>query len=306
MNPVAAVALTGGVLAAGAYLVAVLDGLFAASSSGGGLAVGVALTAPWRRAALLLSQRRTVTERPDAPAWALAPALLAGLAAVALAAVPFAPGLEIADIEAGIVLFGAAMLQVMVGVFLHGWSANSAFPLIGAYRFAAVALSFGIPFSLVIITTAIPAESLAVGEIIHSQRHLWNVVRQPLGLLVYLITAVGMAFWGPFRLPDGADLSGGTAAETSGAALAVWRLARAAVLVSLAAMGAAAFLGGHLGPWLPGWGWTAVKTLVLLTLMVWIGHRLPRMRVEWVVHTGWVVLLPVALVDVFVSGALSL
>jgi NADH-quinone oxidoreductase subunit H len=232
--------------------------------------------------------------------------LLAGLAAVGLAAVPLAPGLEIADIEAGIVLFGAAMLQVMVAVFLHGWSANSVFPLIGAYRFAALALSFGIPFSLVIITTAIPAESLAVGEIIRSQQGIWNVVRQPLGLPVYLATALGFAFWGPFRLPDGADLAGGTEAEVSGAARLAWHLARAAVLVSLAAMGAAVFLGGHLGPWLPGWGWTAVKTIALLTLMVWIGHRLPRVRTEWVVQTGWVVLLPVALADVFVSGALAL
>lgn len=306
MNPFAAFALIGGVLAGGAYFVVALDGLFAASASGRRPTAGAVLAAPLRTAAFLLSQRRTVTERPDAPAWALAPALLAGLAAVALTAVPLSPGLEIADIEVGIVLFGAAMLQVMVAVFLHGWSANSVFPLIGAYRFAALALSFGIPFSLVVITTAIPAESLAVGEIIRSQEGIWNVVRQPLGLPVYLVTALGIAFWGPFRLPDGTDLGGGTAAEVSGAARLVWHLARAAILVALAAMGAAVFLGGHLGPGLPGWGWTAVKTLALLIVMVWSGHRFPRMRTEWVVHTGWVVLLPVALADVFVSGALAL
>jgi len=121
-----------------------------------------------------------------------------------------------------------------------------------------------------------------------------------------LITALGFSFWGPMQLPDGADLAGGTSAEVSGTALLGWRIARVAILVAVAAMGAAAFLGGHLGPWLPGWLWMMVKTLGLVALMIWSGHRIARTRMESVVLLGWTILLPVALVDVFVSGALTL
>ncbi len=302
MNPVQAVLFIGVVLGTGAYLVAVLDRVFAGAP--GGLRGG--LTWPIRRTAFLLVQRRSETERPDAEAWTLAPVLLAALAAVGLAAVPFTPSLAVADVSAGIVLFGAAMIIVMVAVFLQGWSPNSIFPLIAAYRFAAMALSFGIPFSLVVLTTAIPAESLSVGAVVASQEGLWNVVRQPLGLPVYLVTGAAVAFWGPFRIPEGTDLAGGTALEASGPTLAVWRIARAGVLVTLSVMGAAIFLGGHLGPVLPGWAWTTVKSVALLTLFVWSGRAFARMRVERFVWFGWVILLPIALVDVFASGIVAL
>lgn len=305
MSPPAAVAAVAAVIAAGTYLVAVLDHLFSGRVGGERLRAG-ALLAPARRGALLLLQRRTTTERPDAEAWALAPPLLAGLGAVALTAIPLAPGMAIADVPAGIVLFGAALVQVMVAVFLHGWGSNSAFPLIGAFRMAAVALSLGIPLSLVLIGAALPAESLSVGRIVASQADLWNVVRQPLGLPIYLVAGLGFAFWGPLNLPDAADIAGGTAAEAAGPGLLVWRAARATVLLAVAAMGAAAFLGGHLGPLLPGWLWTVVKTLALAALLVGAGHLLGRPRIEVVVRAGWLVLLPLALVDVFVSGALIL
>jgi len=132
------------------------------------------------------------------------------------------------------------------------------------------------------------------------------VLRQPLGLPIYLLTALGFAFWGPFQHPDAADLAGGSQTETSGTALLAWRTARAALLVSAAAMGSAAFLGGPLGPWLPGWAWSILKTVALLAVMIWFGHRTARPRMENVVKFGWLVLLPLALVDVFVSGALTL
>lgn len=305
MNPLAAVAFVAVILAVSSYLVAVIDATIMIRVSRGSR-YGHAWMDPIARAARLILQRGSRTERPDSEAWVLAPALLAGLGAVALASIPMAAGINVADNGAGIVLFGAAMLQVMVAVFLHGWAANSVFPMLGAFRMAAAGMSMSIPFSLVLITTALPAESLSVGAIIASQEGLWNIVRQPLGLPVYLITALAFSFWGPMQLPDAADLAGGTTVEISGVALLAWRVARIGVLVALSAMGAAAFLGGYLGPLLPGWSWMIIKTASLATVMIWSGHRFARMRIESVVLFGWTLLLPVALVDVFVSGALTL
>jgi len=288
-------------LTGGAYVLVVADRLMSGTGS-----VRTALAYPVRRLSFLLLQPATTTERPDFEAWILGPALLMALAAVGAVAVPIAGPSAGGDIDAGLVLFGAAMLIVLVAVFIFGWGPNSVFPMIGGYRMAAMVLSVGIPFSLVVLTTAIPAESLSVGMIVEAQSSLWFVIVQPLGLPIYLVTAAAIAFWGPFDLPEGADLAGGVVAEASGLRLAMWRFARAALMVTLSLMGQAAFLGGYLGPILPGWLWTIVKTLVLLVLLALAGRTIARMRVQTFVWFGWVVLLPLALVDVFVSGWLAL
>ncbi|MGI8758949.1 MAG: NADH-quinone oxidoreductase subunit H [Acidimicrobiales bacterium] len=305
-SPLPAVLLVGAVLVAGTYALAVLDGAVARVVAGRPLRPGEVAAQPYREAAVLVLTRRSTTERPDAQAWALAPALVAGMAAAAVATVPLAPGVAVADVADGIVLFGAAMAVVMVGVYLHGWSANSPFPLVGGYRFIALALSYEMPLALVLIAAALPAESLSVGAIVESQHDVWNVVRQPLGLPLYLVAGMGLAFWGPLDMADGADLAGGTSVEVSGPARLAWEVARRFVLVAVAVMGAAVFLGGWQGPLLPGAAWMALKTLALLAVLVGVGHRCARIRLERFVIVAWAVLIPAALVDVFVSGALAL
>lgn len=302
----AVVAGVGATLASSVYVTTVLDVLVGRAVARTPLRPAAALLAPARTAALLLLQQRSTTERPDTALWTLAPAMLGALAAAVLVAIPLAPALELLNIDAGIVYFGALMAMVMVAVYLHGWAANSVFPLIGGFRFVAEALSYEMPLALVLIAAALPAESLSVADIVRSQAGMWNVVRQPLGLPLYLVAGLGLAFWGPLDFPDAPNLAGGTSAELSGAPLLLWRAARAAVLVAVAAMGAAAFLGGWHGPWLPGPAWMALKTLALIAVMVTAGHLLARVRLERFVVISWAVLIPLALVDVFASGLLAL
>lgn len=303
--PLAAIAMVG-VLIAGAYLVAVLDRLAGTLVARRPLALAHVLWAPLATAALLLTQERTRTEHPDAPAWALAPALLAGLAAVGLAVIPIGPDTSVADPAAGFVLYSAAISYVMVAVYLHGWSANSTLPLIGGYRFIAQAFSFQIPFLLVLLAPALPAESLAIGAIVEAQGSVWNVVRQPLGLPIFLVVSAAATFSLPLDFPDAADLGGGTSVEVSGSHQLAWRGARAALLVTVAAMGASAFLGGWNGPWLPGWLWVVLKTLLLLAILIGSSHTFARLRIERFVVLAWVVLLPLSLVNIFLVGLLLL
>lgn len=303
--PVAAVSI-GVVLAVGAYIVAVTDRALGALVSKQPLRLADAFAGPVRDGALLLVTRRSRTERPDTEAWALAPALVTAMAAAAVTTVPFAPGVVVADVADGIVLIGAAFAVVMVGVYLHGWSANSPMPLLGGYRFIALALSYEMPLALVLIAAALPAESLSVVAIVASQDDLWNVVRQPLGLPIYLVAGLGLATWGPLNMADGADLAGGTALETSGPARLAWEVARRSVVAAVAIVGAAVFLGGWQGPLLPGAIWMVLKALALVVVMSALGHRVARVRLERFVVVAWVLLIPLALVDVFVSGALAL
>lgn len=304
--PEVAVLFVGIAIVTGVYIVAVLDRAIGARVGGATLRWRRVPLDPLRSAALLLMQQRRMTERTDAVGWMLAPALLTALAALALAMVPLGPSAVAADPETGFVVFSAAIAFVMIAVYLHGWSPNSVFPLHGAYRFAAQALSFQIPFLLAMLATTLPAESLSIVDIVQAQESLWNVVRQPLGLPLYLIVGVSVSFWGPMNLPDGADLAGGTSAEDSGIARLLWTAARPAMLVAVAAMGATGFLGGWWGPWLPGAVWVIVKTLVLLVLLIASGHLLARVRIDRFVVVAWVVLIPLALLNIFVSGALLL
>ena len=306
MAPGVAVVTVAVTMAIGVYAVAVIDGIAGRLVAGARRrGVGVVLDPP-RTVVLLLMQRRHRTERADAQGWALAPALLGGLAATGLAVVPVARGTAVADPGTGFVVFATAIAFVMIAVFLHGWSPNSLFPLIGAYRYGAQALSLQIPFLLAMLATALPAESLAVMDIVEAQSNLWNVVRQPLGLPIYLIVGVGVSFWGPLNLPDGADLVGGTSAEDAGTDRLAWEVARAAMLFAIASMGAAVFLGGWWGPLLPGPVWMALKTLCLLVVMVASRHLVARVRIEPFVIVCWTVFIPLALVNIFLSGALLL
>ncbi len=245
---------------------------------------------------------QTVTERPDNVLWALAPALVGASAATCLALVPLSANGVAAQVESGIVYFGAAMALVMVAVYLNGWSANSMFSVIGGYRFIALALSYEMPLALVLIAAALPAQSLSVSDIIDSQAGLWNVVRQPLGLPLYLIASSGLAFWGPLNFPDANDLGGGTEIELSGVDRLLWRGAHLSLVVAAAAMGAAVFLGGWRGPYLPGPLWMCAKTIALIAIILFAGHTFARVRLEWFVRIAWTILIPASLIDVFGAG----
>jgi NADH-quinone oxidoreductase subunit H len=293
-------------LVTGVYLTRVLDRTVGALVAGAPLRLGALVLHPARSAAQMLVQQSRETERPDHAGWSFAPALLLGLAALALALVPIGPGLVVADPATGFVVFSAAIAFVMIAVFLHGWSPNSPFALHGAYRYGAAALSFQIPFLLAMLATTLPAESLSIVDIVRAQEPIWNVVRQPVGLPLYLVVGVGVSFWGPLNLSDASDLVGGTSVEDSGVSRLLWQVARAAMLVAIAAMGAAAFLGGWWGPLLPGPVWMLAKTFALLLVIVASGHLLARVRIERFVVVAWAVLIPLALANVFVSGAFLL
>ena len=291
-------------LLAGAWLAATLDRAALAAASGD--RISPALGAPLRDAAALLARPGADTERPDRVALSLAPALYIALAALGLALVPFAPGAAVIDSPAGIVLWGACESLAVVAVFLHGWGPNAPFPLLGAYRYVATGLPAMLVSMFVLIGAALPAQSLSVIEIVESQRDGWNVIRQPLGLPLFLVLILSLSLRGPMDYADGEEIAGGTTAEASGGARAAWGLARLCILVSGAAMGAAAFLGGPLGPWLPGWVWLALKTAGLLVLLTLAGRLLARTPPAGMVQLLWLVLLPLAFLDLVWAGGAAL
>lgn len=292
------------VLGVGAYAVAVIDRVIAGTL--GMPQGGSAWLAPLRRGAWLLTQHANATEAPDWQAWRLAPALYLALAATGLAVVPWSASLVATDLTTSVVLWGSVEALATVVIFLQGWSANGLFALIGAYRYVALGLSYILISMFVLIGVALPAESLQLTQVVASQETLWNVVRQPLGLPLFLIVGLGVTFWGPLNLADSTDLAGGTASEVSGPPRLVWEAARAAMLVAFSGVAASAFLGGWLGPWLPGPLWVLVKMLAVLVVLLLLGRLLPRVPPERCVTLAWIVFLPLSFIDLVWAGVLAL
>lgn len=306
-NPAVAAAVVLGVLLVGAYAVAVLEVAVGTRVAGDSSGLADAVRQPWARAVATWQRPGPVTERPDRVLWVLAPALYAALAATALSVLPLGARWAVADVRTGIVVFGAAEVLAMVAVHLHGWSPNSPFPLVGAYRFVASGLSFLLVSMFVLIAAALPAESMSFGRILVSQEEgVWNLWRQPLGLPLFLVVALGVSFYGPLDLPDGGDLGGGTAAEASGPALVVWQWARRAMLATYALATAVVFLAGPTGPWAPGPVWLAVKALAVVLVLVWVRHRVGRVPMDRFVSVCWTVLLPLSFVHLAIAGVVTL
>ncbi|MEX0606525.1 MAG: NADH-quinone oxidoreductase subunit H, partial [Halofilum sp. (in: g-proteobacteria)] len=208
----------------------------------------------------------------------------------------------LADVDAGIVLWGAVEALTVVVVFLHGWSANSQLALIAAYRYVAIGLPVMLVSMFVLIAAALPAESLAISAIVESQRAGWNILGQPLGFVLFLLLGLSLSFRGPFNYADSSDVAGGTATEISGAHRLTWEIARLAILVAFAAMAAAVFLGGYLGPLLPGPLWVFLKTLAVLALMVAATHAFVRLPPARMLTLLWVAGLPLAFVHLAIVG----
>ena len=288
-------------LVGGAWVAAIIDRLHRAMRDD--VPAGNVLLAPLAEGAALLLRQSVVTERPDLLNWRLAPVFYFALAALGLSVVPLAPGLVAADSDAGIVLWGACEALTVVVVFLHGWSSNAPLALIGAYRYVAIALPVMLVSMFVLIAAALPAESLSVSAVVAAQKDtVWNVVRQPPGFVLFMLLALSVSVRGPFDYADSPDLAGGTSSEASGAQYAAWQFARLAMLVSASVMAATVFLGGYLGPVLPGPVWLLLKSVAVLAALVMAGNAFARTTPARMLHIIWTVLLPLSFLVLVLVG----
>ena len=150
---------------------------------------------------------------------------------------------------------------------------------------------------------SLDAIHLATAAVVASQAPLWNAIAQPLGFVLFWLAAMALAFLPPFDLPTApGELAGGVFGEYTGARLAILRLARLVVVVSLAAAVAVFFLGGWLGPFLPPWAWTMLKTLAVALAMLLLGRSVPRISADALLAWAWKLGIPLALANILWVG----
>ncbi|WP_018721280.1 complex I subunit 1 family protein [Salinispora fenicalii] len=285
--PVAA-GLLGTLAVAAALLDGALAGRAAGVRSGMGRSAG--------EVARLLRQRRRTTVAADRLLWRIGGAGLLVMALMIVTVVPLGRW-TLFDLDVGVVWVNALDVLAWAFVWLTGWGANSAYALVGGYRFLAHGLAYELPLMFALVAPAVAASSLRVGEVAAAQQGLWFVVWMPVAFVVYCLGVVAIAVWGPFSPALGRDVAGGVTAELSGVDRLLFLAGRYALLAAGAAFAVPMFLGGGAGPLLPAWAWVLVKATVLLAGLVWLRRRVPALRPDVFMEVGWLVLLPAVLLQ---------
>jgi len=186
---------------------------------------------------------------------------------------------------------------------MAGWGPNAAYAQIAGWRFLAQLVAYSMLVVMPITAVAMRAESLSTIAIITSQDRLWNILAQPLGFALFFLAAMAVAFLPPFDLPVASgELAEGVFGEYTGARLAVMRLGRLVLILSLAGAVTVFYLGGWLGPSVPAWSCTTLKVMGVALLMLGGGRYLPRLDPDDLLEWAWKLGVPLALVNILWVG----
>jgi NADH-quinone oxidoreductase subunit H len=230
--------------------------------------------------------------------------------------------LQIADLNIGILyIFGVVSIGVY-GIMIGGWASNNKFSLLGAIRASAQMISYEIGMGLALIALIIMTNTLSLGEIVAQQAggvggswNFWNVVYQPVGFLIFLICAFAECNRTPFDLPEcETELVGGYHTEYSSMKLGFYLFAEYINMFVSSAVISTLYFGGYNFPFmndlgLPPNAITILGTLVLfgkisffIFFFMWIRWTIPRFRYDQLMNLGWKILIPLAVVNIFVTG----
>ena len=218
------------------------------------------------------------------------------------AVVPFQDGALLADLNIGILYVVAISSISVVGIFMAGWASNNKFSLIGAMRTVAQAVSYEIPLALSIIGVVLIAGSLSMNEIVKAQS-IPFILLQPLGFLIFFMAACAEINRTPFDLLEAeSEIVAGFHTEYSGMKFALFYLVEYAEVLAISAIIATLFLGGWRGPVLPPFLWFLIKVIGVFFLIFWVRSTIPRVRVDQLMAFAWKCLLPLALINLFITG----
>ena len=261
----------------------------------------------------------------------IAPALILFPSLILFAVIPFGDQitlfgydikLQVANVDFGILYILAISSLMVYGVVLGAWSSNNKYALFGGIRSSAQMISYEIPLGLSIIGILMITGSLKLDAVVLSQTDYWfgvipkwNVIRQPLAFFIFLISAFAETNRLPFDLPEAEqELVGGYHTEYSSLRFSSFYLSEYIALITSSALLSTLFFGGWHMPWIetipmPDWllqllqvGTFCAKTIFFLVFYIWVRWTLPRFKFNQLMDIGWKVLLPLAILNIFITG----
>ncbi|MCX5825578.1 MAG: NADH-quinone oxidoreductase subunit NuoH [Deltaproteobacteria bacterium] len=256
--------------------------------------------------ALKLLGKEILTPRGvDKPLYYLAPMIIFVPVLVSFIVIPFSASLQVMDINVGILVILAFSSLSVFSILMAGWGSNNKYALIGAIRSIAQNIAYEIPLLLALLSIIMMTNSFSLKTIVEAQKGLWFVVYQPLAFLIYFIAAVAETNRTPFDLPEAeSELVAGYHTEYSGMRFALFFLAEYTNVFIVSAIAVTFFLGGYQGPFLPGIVWFLLKSYLLVFVIMWLRWTYPRVRFDQLLNISWKALIPLAFINLLVTGGL--
>ncbi len=243
----------------------------------------------------------------DKPVFILAPAIIVVTALLPFAVIPFAPGIDIANLNIGLLFFLAMSSLGVYSITLAGWASDNKYSLLGGLRAAAQMLSYEVFMALSLAGVVMLAGSFNLREIVEAQRKVWFCVPQFLGLVIFIIAGLAETRRIPFDIPEAEnELVAGYHTEYSGMKFGMFFVGEYIGITLISALIVTLFFGGWLGPVLPPVVWMLLKTFVFICGFILVRATLPRLRYDQLISFGWKLMLPLALVNIMVTGGVLL
>jgi NADH-quinone oxidoreductase subunit H len=268
----------------------------------------------------LIFKEELIPDQADKLLFLLAPVITVVPVLVLLAVVPLGPDVTLfgrtftlslaGDVNVGVLYILSVASIAVYGIVIAGWSSNSKYALLGGLRSTAQMVSYELALGLAFIGPILLADSLSLQQIVEKQRSLPYFVWQPIGFLIFLVASIAELNRAPFDMPEAEqELTAGYHTEYSGMKFALFFMAEYGKMIAVSFIAASLFLGGYWGPFvdrLPLLGpvYLFLKVFALLFFMVWVRATLPRLRYDRLMALGWKIMLPLALLNVVVTGAL--
>ncbi len=274
----------------------------------------------------LIFKEEFVPARSDKLLFVLAPVITVIPALIITAVVPWGRfvtlfgrqiHLYLADVNVAILYLGAIASISVYGIVLAGWSSNNKYALMGGLRSSAQMISYELALGLTFVSVTVLAGSMSLVDIVEAQgAHgflgwiVWNL-SQPLGFIIFLIAGMAETNRSPFDMPEAEqELTAGYHVEYSGMKFALFFMAEYIKIIAVSMIASTLFLGGYLGPFLDRLPWLGpiylfIKTLIMIFVFIWVRATFPRFRYDRLMAFGWKVLLPLALLNVFIAAVIT-
>src|SRR6187455_100668 len=254
----------------------------------------------------------------------LAPFIVMIIAMVIMAPLMFAKGLQIWDINIGVLFFTAISSISVIGILMAGWASNNKYSLLGAMRSGAQIVSYELSAGIAVLSIVILSGSLSIGDIIASQQNGWWIFKGHIpaiiSFVIFIIAVTAETNRAPFDLAEAeSELTAGFHTEYSGMKFALFFLAEYINVFIVCAIGATLFLGGwmpfHIGSWagfnhimdyIPSSIWFFGKTFFLIFVIMWFRWTFPRLRIDQLLNLEWKYLLPISMVNLLVVTLIAI
>ena len=252
----------------------------------------------------LLGKQMLTPVATDKVVYLLAPVLVFVPTLCLASLIPLSGAEAFADLPYGLVVLVALSGISVLAIFMAGWASNNKYAVLGGMRSVSQVIAYEIPILLAALSVVMISQSLNLQEIVAAQaRGVPFVLLQPVAALLFFIGITAETNRAPFDIPEAeSELVGGFHTEYSGMRFAMFFFAEYTNMLVLAALGATLFLGGWLGPWLPGPVWLLLKAYAIVFVMIWMRWTFPRLRFDQLMTFAWKLLIPVALVNFVITA----